>query len=233
MSCRILPVGESPRLSHNSIAARCRSAICRLSLSSRWIISEAGTESSLSSGILCSRWMWSIDSNAGQAGFSENWRLAASETMPEGSDPLVWELSQLRKTAQGALAYAAKTRNLSATASLLRAAHGLLDLLARIEKAKGEEIKAQQATAVLQDERALEDEFNQHLDRLAERMHESQAMQQPAAVGEHVDRRLDDLAPRMRQAQAAAAKCPRYGQALPPGVPVEEEEPKPAGPGVH
>jgi hypothetical protein len=89
------------------------------------------------------------------------------------------KLGQLRKTAQGALAYAAKTRNLVATASLLRSANGLLDLLSKLEKAKAEELKAQQATAALQDERALEAEFNQHLDRLAERLRESQPMQQP------------------------------------------------------
>jgi hypothetical protein len=74
------------------------------------------------------------------------------------------------------MAHGARTRNLSATASLLRAANGLLKLLARIEKA--EEVKAQHATAALQDECALEEEFNQHLDRLAERMRQSQAVQQ-------------------------------------------------------
>ncbi len=140
------------------------------------------------------------DNNTEEAPIPENWRCPAADAPPEGADPLLWELGQLRKTAQGALAYAARTRNLQATASLLRSANGLLDLLARIEKAKAEEIKAQQATSALQDERALEAEFNQHLDRLAERL---------------------------RQAQAAAPKCPRCGQALPYGVQVEEEEPKP------
>ena len=110
---------------------------------------------------------------------SENGRNTGTDASPEGADPLLWELAQLRKVAQGALATAARTQNLPATASLLRAANGLLDLLARIEKAKAEELKAQQATAALQDERLLEDEFNQHLDRLAERLRESQAMQQP------------------------------------------------------
>ncbi len=137
---------------------------------------------------------------------SEIWRRADAETPPEGPDLLLWELGQLRKVAQGALAHAARTRNLVATASLLRAANGLLEPLSKIEKAKAEEIKAQQATAALQDEQALEAEFNQHLDRLAERL---------------------------RQAQAAAPKCPRCGQALPHGVQVEEEEPKLDGPGVH
>ena len=101
---------------------------------------------------------------------SESWRRADAETPPEGTDPLFWELGQLRKVAQDALAHAAKTHNLSNTASLLRVANGLLDMLARIEKAKAEELKVQQATAALQDERALEDEFNQHLDRLARAM---------------------------------------------------------------
>ena len=136
---------------------------------------------------------------------SETWRRVDAESQPEGTDPLLWELGQLRKVAQDALAHAARTRNLSATASLLRAANGLLDLLARIEKAKGEELKAQQATAT-----ALP----------------------PAAVREELDRWLDDLAERMRQAEAAAPKCPRCGQALPHGVQIEGEEPKPAGPGV-
>ena len=63
---------------------------------------------------------------------SETWRRVDAETQPEGTDPLLWEIGQLRKVAQDALAHAARTRNLSATASLLRAANGLLDLLARI-----------------------------------------------------------------------------------------------------
>jgi hypothetical protein len=68
---------------------------------------------------------------------SEIWRRADAEMPPEGADPLLWELGQLRKVAQDALAQAARTHNLSATASLLRAANGLLDLLARIEKRVG------------------------------------------------------------------------------------------------
>jgi hypothetical protein len=97
------------------------------------------------------------------------------------------------KGAQDALAHVAKTHNLSATASQLRSANGLLDLLARIEMAKAEELKAQQATAALQNERALEDGFNCKLDELREKM---------------------------EQAQAAAPKCPRCGRALPHGVQV-------------
>ncbi len=137
---------------------------------------------------------------------SEIWRRADAEAPPEGTDPLLWELGQLRKVAQDALAHAAKTRNLMATASLLRAANGLLELVAKGEKTKAEELKAQQATATLQDEQAVREEF---------------------------DRWLDALRERMLAAQAAAPKCPRCGQALPYGVHVEEEEPKPAGPGVH
>jgi hypothetical protein len=105
---------------------------------------------------------------------SEIWRRADAETPPEGADPVLWELGQLRKVAQDALAHAARTRNLGATASLLRAANGLLDLLARIEKAKEEEIKAQPAMAALQDEWALEDEFNRKLDDLRENMQRAQ-----------------------------------------------------------
>ena len=106
--------------------------------------------------------------------------MTVTQCHPRNADPLLRELGQLRKTApRWALAYAARTRNLSATASLLRAANGLLDLLARIEKAKGEELKAQQATA-----NGLP----------------------PAAVQEELDRWLDNLAERMRQAEATAPK---------------------------
>jgi hypothetical protein len=63
--------------------------------------------------------------------------LEGNTVPPENADPLLRELGQLRKIAQAALAHAARTRNPLATASLLRAANGLLDLLARIEKAKG------------------------------------------------------------------------------------------------
>ena len=101
--------------------------------------------------------------------------------MPEGADPLLWELAGLRETAQRALLTAQRTRNLVATASLLRSANGLLETVAKIEKAKAEEQKAAQATAALQDKQALEAEFNQHLDRLAERMRQSQAMKKPSA----------------------------------------------------
>ena len=118
---------------------------------------------------------------------------------------MLWELGQLRQTAQGALAYATKTRNLVATASLLRSANGLLETVARIEKAKAEERKAQQATEALPS----------------------------AQVREELERKLDELAERIRKAEAAAPKCPRCGQALPHGVQVEKEEPKPDGPGVH
>ena len=67
------------------------------------------------------------DSNAGQTPISEKWRVATAEPIPEGADPLLWGLRQLRKVALDALAHAARTRNLSATASLLRSANGLLD----------------------------------------------------------------------------------------------------------
>ena len=96
----------------------------------------------------------------------KSWRRANAETPPEATAPLLWELGQLRKVAQDVLAHAARTYNLSATGSLLRAANGTLELLARIEKAKGEELKVQQATAALQEDRALEAEFNRKLDEL-------------------------------------------------------------------
>ncbi len=68
---------------------------------------------------------------------------------PEGADPLLWELAQLRKVAQGALAHAARTKNLAATASLLRAANGLLELLARIEKRVGPDAQVQVAVSLV------------------------------------------------------------------------------------
>ncbi len=64
--------------------------------------------------------------------------------------PFSGELGQLRKTAQGALAYAMKTRNLVATASLLRSANGLLETVSKIEDKRAEALKAQQATTMLQ-----------------------------------------------------------------------------------
>ena len=81
------------------------------------------------------------------------------------------------------LAHTARTRNLTPQRRFLRSANGLLDLLSRIEKARAEELKALQATAALQDERALEEEFNQHLDRLEEHMKQAQAVH-GAQIGE-------------------------------------------------
>ena len=149
---------------------------------------------------------------------SEIWRSGDAEIPPDGADPLLWELGQLRKVAQGALGHAARTRNLPATASLLRAANGLLDLLARIEKAKAEEIKARKATETLEDRQVIEDRLNQKLDRLAERMRQAEAME--------------------REREQKMGKCLRCGQALPARGRVEgetpvREEPKPPGPGVH
>jgi len=37
---------------------------------------------------------------------SENWRCTGADAPPEDADPLLWELGQLRKLAQGALAIA-------------------------------------------------------------------------------------------------------------------------------
>jgi hypothetical protein len=147
------------------------------------------------------------DSNMEQAPISENRRdttgIDGTDTLPEGANPLLWELGRLREMAHAALATAQRTRNLVATASLLRSANGLLETVAKLEKAKAEDLKAVQATASLQDEQALEEEFNQHLDGLAERM---------------------------RQSVAASPRCPRCGRAT--ETPVREEL-KPSGPGVH
>jgi benzoyl-CoA reductase/2-hydroxyglutaryl-CoA dehydratase subunit BcrC/BadD/HgdB len=57
----------------------------------------------------------------------------------------------------------------------------LLICFCKIEKSKAEELKAQQATAALQDDRALEEEFNRCLDKLAERIRQSPAVQKPPA----------------------------------------------------
>ena len=54
----------------------------------------------------------------------------------------------MRKIAQRTLARAERTRNLPAAASLIRASNGLLDLLARIEQKKAEELKAERAAAL-------------------------------------------------------------------------------------
>ena len=69
-----------------------------------------------------------------------------------------------------ALVTAQRTRNLVATASLLRSANGLLETVAKIEKTKAEELKAQQATDALS----------------------------PAAVRESLDRKLVAHAERLR-----------------------------------
>ena len=97
---------------------------------------------------------------------------------PEGADPLLWELGQLRKIARGALVYATKTRNLTATASLLRVANGLLDLLARIEKAKAEELKAKEAVASLPPAEVRES-LKRKIAMHAERLRQAQTVQQP------------------------------------------------------
>jgi hypothetical protein len=154
--------------------------------------------------------------NAEQVPISENGRNIGTDAPREGADQLLWELGQLRKVAQGALAHAARTRNLPATASLLRAANGLLDLLARIEKAKAEELKAKQATESLEDRQAIEDELNQKLDQLAERLRQAEAME--------------------REREQKMGKCLRCGQALPSrkeGETPVREEPKPDGPRGH
>ena len=148
----------------------------------------------------------------------ESWRVSEAEPAPEGVDPLLWELGQLRRVAQGAPSHAAKTRNLPGKASLLRAANGLLDLLARIEKAKAEEIKARKATETLEDRQVIEDELNLKLDQLAERMRQAEAVE--------------------REREQKMGKCLRCGQALPSRGRVDgetpvREEPKPPEPGVH
>jgi len=109
---------------------------------------------------------------------SEIWCSGDAEIPPDGADPLLWELGQLRKVAQGALAHAVRTRNLPATASLLRAANGLLDLLARIEKAKAEEEAKQAAVAALPPA-AVREELRQWLDSLRARLKQAEAAQKP------------------------------------------------------
>jgi hypothetical protein len=93
-----------------------------------------------------------------------------------------------------------------------------LDLLARIEKAKAEEIKARKATETLEDRQVIEDRLHLKLDQLAERMRQAEAME--------------------REREQKMGKCLRCGQALPSRGRVEGEtpvgeEPKPPGPGVH
>jgi hypothetical protein len=76
------------------------------------------------------------DGNMTRTPIFENW-LDNGTDSPEGADPLLWELGQLRRVVQGAVVQSAKSRNHVATASLVRAGNGLLDLLAKIEKTRG------------------------------------------------------------------------------------------------
>ena len=112
--------------------------------------------------------------------FGRDGGISGTDGSPEGADPLLWELGQLRKVAQGALAHAAKVRNLSATASLLRASNGLLDLLAKIEQKKAEELKAKEAVASLPPAEVRES-LKRKIAAHAERLRQAQAVQQPPA----------------------------------------------------
>jgi hypothetical protein len=137
---------------------------------------------------------------------------------PEDEDPLLWELGQFRRVVQSAVVQSAKSRNHVATASLVRAGNGLLDLLAKIEKAKAEEAARRAATAFTEDRQAIEAHLHQKLDQLAERMQQAEAME--------------------RGREQKMGKCLRCGQSLPSHGRVEGEtpvraEPKPPGPGVH
>ena len=96
--------------------------------------------------------------------------------MPEGTDSLLWELSSLRETIQRALVTAQRTRNLVATASLVRSGNGLLETVAKIEKARAEEERVRDATRSLEDRQAVEDRLNHRLDDIASRL---RAVQQP------------------------------------------------------
>jgi hypothetical protein len=72
-------------------------------------------------------------SNMEQAPISENRRDSGTDgidTLPEDANPFLWELGGLREMARTALATAQRTRNLVATASLLRSANGLLETVA-------------------------------------------------------------------------------------------------------
>jgi hypothetical protein len=147
----------------------------------------------------------------------ENW-LDNGTDPPEGADPLLWELGQLRRVVQGAVVQSAKSRNHVATASLVRAGNGLLDLLAKIEKTRAEEEARKAAAAFTEDRQAIEDRLNLKLDQLAERMRQAEAME--------------------RVREQKMGKCLRCGQALPARGRVEgetpiREEPKPPGPEVH
>src|SRR5262249_10555185 len=98
---------------------------------------------------------------------------------PEGTDPLLWELGQLREPVQRSVAYAESAGDLRATASLVRAGNGLLDLLARIEKAKAEEAARKAATASLEDRQAIKASLHEKLDLLAGRMRQAETVQKP------------------------------------------------------
>jgi hypothetical protein len=53
-------------------------------------------------------------------------RRSGEKMAREGSDPLLWELGQLREIVQRSVAYAESTGDFTATASLVRAGNGLL-----------------------------------------------------------------------------------------------------------
>ena len=53
------------------------------------------------------------------------------------------------------------------------------------------------------------------------------------AVRQEIEHWLDAVRERLTAAEAAMPKCPRCGQALPHGVQIDEEDPKPAGSGEH
>jgi hypothetical protein len=116
--------------------------------------------------------------NVEQVPISENGRNTGTDAPPEGADPLLWELGQLRKVAQGALAHATRTRNLTATASLLRSANGLLETVAKVEKDRAEQEKVKQAAASLPSPDTIE-EIERWLAGLRARVEAAQAMQQP------------------------------------------------------
>jgi hypothetical protein len=121
------------------------------------------------------------DSDAAQPPSAGDGGLAGQ--CPEGEDPLLWELGQFRRIVQGAVAQSAKSRNHVATASLVRAGNGLLDLLSKIEKAKAEEAARKAAMAFTEDRQAIKARLHQKLDLLAARMRQTtpqaEAAQQP------------------------------------------------------
>jgi hypothetical protein len=96
------------------------------------------------------------------------------------ADSLVAEMRKLVSSGQRVLEWAESQQTLQGghlTLAAIRELRGTFETLAKIAA----ELKALEVTEALQDQQALEDEFNRCLDKVAERIRQSQAVQKPPA----------------------------------------------------